>query len=96
MFKTKKVTSNTYGEFDLAGVQIRQTGKNKGIRFVTSVSERLISELKKLGGKVEYGYVTGVKNNISTSTEDVQIGTKGAVAVDCTSLKGKDHKNFEN
>ncbi len=70
---TKETSQNTYSDFGLFGAQIRNSDKDEnypggiestpaysksGLRFVTSISENLISELCELNDKsLEYGYV---------------------------------------
>ena len=66
---------NTYGGFDLAGVQIREgvidtnfdsVKKPGGMRFITSLSKKVVNEinqLKKGGNNIEYGYVTASDTN---------------------------------
>lgn len=73
--KYRLPNGNTYGGFDLAGVQIRKGvidtnfGEQKkpgGMRFITSLSKKVVNEinqLKKGGNNIEYGYVTATDTN---------------------------------
>lgn len=70
---TKETSQNTYSEFGLFGAQIRNSDKDSnypggiestpaysksGLRFVTSISENLISELCDLNDQgIKYGYL---------------------------------------
>ena len=65
-----------YGGFDLAGVQIREgvidtnydnVKKPGGMRFITSLSKKVVSEINKLksgGNNIEYGYVATTDNKV--------------------------------
>ncbi len=79
--------ANTYKGFDLFGVQIRRPYKfdnnqgdfmPEGLRFVTSISEDLLSDIDSLsdktvnGNKVEYGYVTAGESTVSKVVEAFQ------------------------
>lgn len=66
---------NTYGGFDLAGVQIRrgvidmnfdEQEMPGGMRFITLLSKKVVNEINKLksgGNNIEYGYVTASATN---------------------------------
>ncbi len=76
---------SSYRGFGLAGVQVRNPDmydsnfnnevKPGGLRFVTSLSESLLSQIDALsatdvdGVPVEYGYAVGTEKNIKTFTE---------------------------
>ena len=80
---------NTYGGFELFGVQIRpkyhidsnySASMPDGLRFVTSISESLLSDIDALsdetvnGNKVEYGFVTAAKSSIDTVADTDYMG----------------------
>ncbi len=80
--------NNTYSGFGLFGVQIRpeaQFDQNMGeyyyggLRFISSVSESLLSDIdnlstKKVGSNnVEYGYVTAAKSTIDTVADNADM-----------------------
>ena len=77
--------SGSVGGFELQGVQIRREAQFDqnlgeyyygGLRFVTSISESLLSSVDALsdetvnGNKVEYGYVTAAKSTVDTVAGD--------------------------
>lgn len=81
--------NNKYGGFELFGVQIRPEANfdpNQGdytpggLRFVTSISEDLLTSIDALsdkttnGNKVEYGFVTAAENTVKAVADDSRMG----------------------
>lgn len=108
---TKETGSDTYKGFDLFGAQIRNAEKDgnypdgshpaystSGLRFVTSLSDNLLSQLDALSSsKPEYGYVlakTATANKYSNGNTNYQLEykDKNVNGVDTTN----DYKYVQN
>ena len=103
---------NIYGGFDLAGVQIREGvidtnfGEQKkpgGMRFITSLSKKVVSEINALksgGNNIEYGYVTASATNEDWINYHDKLQNKllyvdnGANGIDTCSEKSRDESYF--
>ena len=99
---------NTYGGFDLAGVQIREgvidtNYDNKqmpgGMRFITSLSKKVVNEINALDDDtdIEYGYVAATDNKVGWINYHNHYGRKlqyvSASANGINTLNPEDNEN---
>ncbi len=86
--------ATTYSGFELFGVQIRPEDKRDlnqekkmpgGLRYVTSISESLLSSVDALstqtvnGNKVEYGFVTAKEDTVEAAITKINKDNPGAI-----------------